>query len=133
MADCFSCIRSLAAVFSLSLYLRFFELRFKFLKGLVRKLFSNLRGQMRLPIFLFSFELSSRVIELLDFDVYAEAGCCKWAYDLRCPGNQAIQRLLILRRLTMNNPPQKAARMARSRGKDMIFSPWMAPWSMSAP
>jgi hypothetical protein len=59
----------------------FFELRFKFLKGLVRKLFSNLRGQMRLPVFLFSFELSSRVIELLDFDLYAEAGCCKWVYD----------------------------------------------------
>jgi hypothetical protein len=33
----------------------------------------------------------------------------------RFPGNQAIQRLLILRRLTMNNPPQNAARMARLR------------------
>jgi len=46
-------------------FFEFFELRFQFFKRLIREFFGNLCGQTRLPVFLFSFELRSRVIELL--------------------------------------------------------------------
>ena len=46
-------------------FFKFFELRFQLLKRLVRELFGGLRGQLRLPAFLFGFELRSRVIEPL--------------------------------------------------------------------
>ena len=36
-------------------FLKFFELRFQFLKRFIRELFGGLRGQPRLPVFLFGF------------------------------------------------------------------------------
>lgn len=42
-----------------------FELRLQLLKRFIGELFGDLRGQTRLPVFLFGFELSPRIIEFL--------------------------------------------------------------------